>query len=58
MAIRASMYQNRKQEKRVQVSMSEDEAKSFVAREKTTVTAVLKAISEGLAKGPKAKASE
>jgi hypothetical protein len=58
MAIRASMYTNRKNERRIQVSMSEDEAKAFVEREKATVSVVLNAVKEGLEKGPRAKSAE
>jgi hypothetical protein len=58
MAIRGSMYSNRKDERRVQVSMSEDEAKAFVARDKTVVTSTLTAIKDALAKGPRVKSAE
>lgn len=58
MAIRGSMYKNRKNERRVQLAMSEDEAKAFVERDKSAVSSVMTAVKDALAAGPKSKSAE
>jgi hypothetical protein len=58
MAMRASMYQNRKKERRIQLSMSEEEANALVERDKGTVSAVLTAVKAAIEKGPRAKSEE
>lgn len=50
MAIRVSTYQNRKEQKKVQVTMDREEAEALVALDKETSKTLRAAVKEALAK--------